>query len=225
MTRLTTALAVLSLASITACQPIETPNPYSPVTTEAGNRLEEGRWSFSLSEINMEGDCADAAESIEEEIQLRGTIFYIQGRHLEVEIEGLLLSGAQDGTEIYADGGEGYAVDYTDDEPVSDDEVPREDGDDSDEDCAEEGEASCGEGYGGGYGGNGGYESELFVSLEGLIDSPTELNGMLFIDQIIPGGGCLIRSRYTASHSGNAQAPNGSSGSGSGGTEPSSEGE
>jgi hypothetical protein len=192
----TTVLAFLSLLPLSACDLF---GCYErPYTSGPGQNahLKEGNWSFDIDEVDITGSCG--LEELEaDEVRLHGSIFYARGQQLEIEIEGLLLTGEQDGRSIFADGSEWSSVDYAADiEPEEGEDSPSPNSDDNEkadvEEC-EEGDYGCTE-----------YPEEpgLYISIDGTIEGPANLIGALIIEQSIPGEHCVIQARYTGQYRG-----------------------
>ncbi len=188
MTRSAT-LAALSLSLLAACEPIS-PDPLPPGQDHLPElRLEEGSWRFEVSQVSVEGDCG-VAQSGPEALRLPGSIFYTQGQRLEVEIEGLLLSGAQEGRTIFAEGGAWADIGVEEEPPSRGSSEPSTDEGEDDGDvewCEEESDSCVGEPG----------APMLSVYIDGIIDNPEAILGELVIEQDIPGGWCVVQARYT----------------------------
>ncbi|MFT5686144.1 MAG: hypothetical protein ACI8RZ_007100 [Myxococcota bacterium] len=200
MTRPLAVLSALSLLTLSACEPL---GCYELLPAEPGQdmRLQQGAWSFDLDQVDYAGSCG--AEELEAgDLRLQGSIFYTQGQRLEIEVEGLLLIGAQDGRSIFAEGSEWYdvAVDDEDEDVDPDSDEEQSEGD-----------------YRGSQSSN---QPGIFVSIDGRIDSPADILGELIIEQNFPGDHCIIQARYTGQYRGdvaeaqpdNGDAPVGSQG-------------
>jgi len=186
------SLAAFSVFMLAGCEPCEfEPEPFNP-GPELEQRLEQGQWNFSLSSVEISGDC-EVDSPGPDELNLRGSIFYTQGLSLEIEIEGLLLVGQQEGNTIFAEGSEWYDV-AEESNPVPND--------DEDEDVSEDDDGDRGDGDECGTERCIGEEDTeelppaISVYIDGLINSPVDLRGEVLIEQNLPGNFCLIQARY-----------------------------
>ncbi|MDG1480089.1 MAG: hypothetical protein P8R54_10895 [Myxococcota bacterium] len=190
----TAVLAFLALLPLSACDLLGCHE--IPFTNQPGEevRLKEGTWSFDIDTVESSGGCdLEALEA--DELRLHGSIFYARDQQLEIEIEGLLLTGEQNGHSVFADGSEWSDVPYAggaDPEEGEDSPAPSSD-DEPDVEKCEKDDYGCAE-----------YPEEpgLYVSIDGTIEGRADLIGTLIIEQNIPGEHCVIQAQYTGRYRG-----------------------
>jgi hypothetical protein len=179
MTKLSMPLLALSALTLSACD-LDIFGFFDDDRVE--HQLQEGSWSFDLDRIEFSGNCEDEDEAAEP-FRMLGHVAYAGGNRIELEIEGLLLIGSQDGNTLYAEASEQH------DEPVEDIAVCEGDKD------ADAGETRCGD-----------MEdiepipSGMYVSLDGQIDGPRSFRGELVVESHELDRACIIQARYRAQH-------------------------
>ncbi len=185
----TAALAFLALLPLSACDlGCRYTIPATP-QLEDENRLKEGAWSFDIETVETTGSCGIEAFNVGD-LRLRGSIFYARDQQLEIEVEGLLLTGEQNGRHIFADGSEWSDVDHMYDaepEEGEDSPTPSSGDDKADVEECERDDYGCAE-----------YpeEPDLYVSIDGTVEDHTDLIGSLIIEQNVPGEHCVIQAQY-----------------------------
>ena len=184
MTKLSMPLLALSALTLSACD-LDIFSFFGDERVE--HQLKEGSWSFDLDRIEFSGNCEDMEES-PEPFRMLGHIAYAGGNRLEVELEGLLLVGSQDGNFLYAEASEKYDV------PVEG--IP---GCEDDED-ADAGETRCGD-----MEDVESIPSGMYVSLDGQIERPGAFDGELVVESYEIDQTCIIQARYRAQYD-NAQS-------------------
>jgi hypothetical protein len=182
MTKLSMPLLALSALTLSACD-LDIFSFFDDDRFE--HQLQEGNWSFDLDRIEFSGNCEDMEES-PEPFRMLGNIEYAGGNRLEVELEGLLLIGTQDGNYVFAEASEKY------DMPVEGIAVCEDD------DEADAGETRCGD-----MEDIESIPSGMYVSLDGQINGPRAFDGELFVESHELDQVCIIQARYRAQYDNN----------------------